>query len=126
MGRSSLGSRHLAGEGSQQQHVASHDHRLVWRTDKPKPRLLQWVRPAAASTDHRLLSSLALLEAPSQSCYFDRYYSVQHTLSQPNCAVHFTLVYALVICWPAGPVSAVQKHAGMVREAGYPLSLVPE
>lgn len=35
--------------------------------------------------------------------------------------LHFTLVHAVQVCWPAGPVSAVQKHAGMVREAGYPL-----
>lgn len=49
---------------------------------------------------------------------------VQHTPGQPSCAVHFTLVHAQLVCWPcwpAGPVSAVQKHAGMVREAGYPL-----
>lgn len=41
--------------------------------------------------------------------------------AQPSCAVHFTLVHAQMVCWPAGPVSAVEKHAGMVRQAGYPL-----
>lgn len=110
----------MTGEGSQQ-HVASHNHRLVWRTDKPKPRLLQWVRPAAASTDHRLLA----FSSPTRSRPRPRgaisISTVQRTLSQPNCAVHFTLVHAELVCWPAGPVSAVQKHAGMVREAGYPL-----
>lgn len=49
--------------------------------------------------------------------------SVQHSTcsAQPSCAVHFTLVHAQMVCWPAGPVSAAQKHAGMARQAGYPL-----
>lgn len=75
-----------------------------------------------ASTDHRLLSFSSSLSNRGPVPEVSIRSVLSSTCSaQPSCAVHFTLVHAQMVCWPAGPVSAVQKHAGMVRQAGYPL-----
>lgn len=75
-----------------------------------------------SSTDHRLLPSCSIQCLSQRPPFRSVLYSKQHMLSQPNCARFISRWF--MPWWSAGLLalsSAVQKHASMVREAGYPL-----